>query len=372
MKLDNVIYATVTRPSMPPLSEFISFLETIWESKVLTNNGVYHQQFEKELGERLKIKHLSIFTNGTLPLTTALQSMRITGEVITTPYSFVATAHAIHWVGAVPVFVDVDDFGNISTRKIEQAITPRTTAIMPVHCYGNPCDFNGIQEIADRYGLKVIYDAAHCFGVEINGKSILEFGDMATLSFHATKTFNTLEGGALVCRDSATKTRVDYLKNFGFAGETKIVMPGINGKMDEFRAAFGVLLLRHIDGEIAKRKKIAEIYRESLDRVEGISFFHDIEDIKHNYGYFPIFVSEKRYGMSRDSLYEKLKANGFHARRYFHPLISDFLPYRGLPSSNKKNLPNAVKISEEVICLPIYADLQKDYVERIAEIIQLK
>jgi dTDP-4-amino-4,6-dideoxygalactose transaminase len=295
--------------------------------------------------------------------------MRISGEVITSPYSFAATAHSIQWIGATPVFVDVDDYGNISPEKIEHAITPKTTAIMPVHCYGNPCKVNEIQEITDRYGLKLIYDAAHCFGVEINGKSILEYGDMSTLSFHATKSFNTLEGGALVCRDKATKERIDYLKNFGFAGETKIIMPGINGKMDEIRAAYGLLLLKYVDKEIEKRKKIAGTYRDMLADVKGISFFNDIENVKHNYIYFPIFIDEKEYGMSRDLLYEKLKDCGFYARRYFYPLISEFLPYKGLPSSAAKNLPNAVKMAKEVICLPMYADLAVEDVEKICGVI---
>ena len=361
---------TVTKPSMPPLAEFIPYLEDIWERKILTNGGLYHQEFENELCKYLKIKHLSIFTNGTLPLTTALQSMRITGEVITTPYSFAATTHSIQWIGATPVFVDVDDYGNILPEEIEQAITPKTTAIMPVHCYGNPCKVNEIKEIADKYGLKVIYDAAHCFGVEINGESILEYGDMATLSFHATKTFNTLEGGALICRDKVAKQRIDHLKNFGFADETKIIMPGINGKMDEIRAAYGLLLLKYIDNEIDKRKKIAQNYRNLLADVKGLRFFNDIENVRHNYIYFPIFIDEKEYGMSRDSLYEKLKENGFYVRRYFYPLISEFLPYNGLLSSDPKNLPNALKMSKEVICLPMYADLALDDVERVCEVVK--
>ena len=363
---------TVTKPSLPPLAEFIPYLEDIWERKWLTNNGHYHQEFEKALCEYLKIKHLSVFTNGTFPLTLALQSLRITGEVITTPYSFAATTHAIQWNGLTPVFVDVDEYGNIAPEKIEQAIGPKTTAIMAVHCYGNPCKINEITEIADRYGLKVIYDAAHCFGVEINGKSILEYGDLATLSFHATKTFNTFEGGALVCRDKATKERIDNLKNFGFAGETKIIMPGINGKMDEIRAAFGLLQLKYIGEEIQKRKKIAELYREKLKNISGIRYFDDIENVRHNYIYFPIFVNEKEYGISRDNLYEKLKENGIFARRYFYPLISEFLPYKSLPSSGAKNLPNATRLSREVICLPIYAELSESDFEKVVKILQNK
>ena len=361
---------TVTKPSMPPLEEFLPYLSDIWERKLLTNSGPYHKEFEKELCKHLKIEHLSLFTNGTLPLTTALQALRVTGEVITTPYSFAATAHAIQWVGATPVFVDVDEHGNIHPGRIEQAITPKTTAILPVHCYGNPCKVSEIQDLADTYGLKIIYDAAHCFGVEIGGKSILEYGDMATLSFHATKSFNTLEGGSLVCRDAAGKKRIDQLKNFGFAGETKITMPGINGKMDEIRAAYGLLLLKHIESEIEKRRKIATAYRELLAKAKGISYFNDIDNVKHSYVYFPIFVNEKEYGMSRDSLYEKLKENEFYARRYFYPLISDFLPYKGLPSSDTSNLPNATKMASEVICLPLYSDLAVEDVERIVEVIK--
>ena len=361
---------TVTKPSLPPLAEFIPYLEDIWERKILTNGGLYHQELEKSLCEYLKIKHLSVFTNGTLPLTTALQSMRISGEIITTPYSFAATTHSIQWVGATPVFADVDlKDGNISPEKIELAITPKTTAIMAVHCYGNPCKVNEIQEIADKYGLKLIYDAAHAFGVEINEKSILEYGDMATLSFHATKAFNTFEGGGLVCRDEATKARIDNLKNFGFVDETKIIMAGINGKMDEIRAAFGLLQLKYIDREIEKRRKNAELYREKLKNIQGISFFTNIENVKHNHAYFPIFVNENEYGMSRDNLYEKFKENEIFARRYFYPLCSEFLPYKNLPSANAENLPNATKLSREVICLPMYADLAVEDVEFISEII---
>jgi dTDP-4-amino-4,6-dideoxygalactose transaminase len=364
---------TVTKPSLPPLEEFIPYLEDIWERKILTNNGFYHREFEKELCNYLKVPYLSVFTNGTFPLTLALQCLRITGEVITTPYSFAATTHAIQWNGLTPVFVDVDyETGNISPEKIEQAIGPKTTAIMAVHCYGNPCKIDEITEIANRYGLKVIYDAAHCFGVEIGGKSILEHGDMATLSFHATKTFNTLEGGALICRDEATKTRVNNLKNVGFARETKNIMPGINGKMDEFRAAFGLLQLKYIDGEIRKRKKIAEIYRENLKNIPGIRYLNDIENVRHNYIYFPIFVCEKEYGKTRDELYEILKKNDIFARRYFYPLISEFLPYKSLPSSNAKNLPNATKLSREVICLPMYADLSESDVENVCRLLNFK
>jgi dTDP-4-amino-4,6-dideoxygalactose transaminase len=361
----------VTSPLLPSLEEFYPYLKDIWERKWLTNNGHYHKELEKALCKYLGVEHLSLFTNGTLPLITALQAMRITGEVITTPYSFVATAHSIWWNGLKPVFVDIEEKTcNINPALIEQAITPQTTAIMPVHVYGNPCDMQGIQDIADRYGLAVIYDAAHAFGVRVNGEPILNFGDMSTLSFHATKTYNTLEGGALVVKDSATKKRIDYLKNFGFAGEITVVAPGINSKMDELRAAYGLLNLKQIDGAIEKRKKIAEAYRELLRNANGISFFEDIPGVAHNYSYFPIFVNEGEYGMSRDSLYEKMKQNDIFGRRYFYPLISDFPVYKGLPSSEPERLPVAHKKASEVICLPIYADLEMADVERVAEVMR--
>jgi dTDP-4-amino-4,6-dideoxygalactose transaminase len=360
----------VTSPLLPPLKEFIPYLEDIWESKWLANCGNYHKKLEKALTEYLNIEHISLFTNGTLPLVTALQSMRISGEVITTPYSFPATAHSLVWNGIEPIFVDVDEWGNVNPDCIERAITPKTQAILAVHVYGNPCNTQKIKEIADKYGLKLIYDAAHCFGVEINGKSILEHGDISTLSFHATKLFNTFEGGALICRDKATKERIDYLKNFGFAGETEIIMPGINGKIDEIRCAYGLLNLKYVDKAIANRKRCAMKYREKLADVKGISFFSDMDGVKHNYSYFPIFIDKAKYGMSRDELYEKLKKHNIFARRYFYPLISDFVPYRNLKSAEHENLPNAAKMAEQVICLPIYADLEVEDVERVAGAIQ--
>lgn len=361
---------TVTSPLLPDLKEFEKMLEDIWQRKWLTNNGYYHKELEKALAEYLGVPYISLFTNGTLPLITALQAMRITGEVITTPYSFVATTHSIWWNNLKPVFVDVEEeTGNINPEKIEAAITPRTTAIMPVHVYGNPCNTKRIQEIADIYGLKVIYDAAHAFGVNVNGKSILENGDMSTLSFHATKVYNTVEGGALICRDEATKKRIDYLKNFGFAGETTVVAPGINSKMDEIRSAYGLLNLKQVDEAIAKRKHISELYREALRNVPGIRFLNDIEGVRHNYSYFPIFITEKEYGMSRDALYDKLKSQNILARRYFYPLISNFPVYRGLESANVANLPIATKLANQVLCLPMYADLTDDDVERVIEVV---
>lgn len=325
---------TVTSPLLPNLGEFTEILKDIWNSKWITNNGSYHQKLEQALAEYLKVPYVSLFTNGTLPLITALQALRITGEVITTPYSFVATTHALWWNGIKPVFVDIDPkTGNLDPNKVEAAITPRTTAIMPVHVYGQPCDINAIQAIADNYGLKVIYDAAHAFGVEVNGKSILNAGDMSTLSFHATKVYNTVEGGAMIMHDEKTKKRIDYLKNFGFANETTVVGPGINSKMDEIRAAYGLLNLRQVDAAIEARRQVAIKYRESLKNVEGITFFEDIPHVKHNYSYFPIFVDAEKYGMTRDELYFKMKEKNVWGRRYFYPLISTFSTYRGLESS---------------------------------------
>jgi dTDP-4-amino-4,6-dideoxygalactose transaminase len=362
---------TVTSPLLPDLKEFEKMLEDIWQRKWLTNNGYYHKELEKALAEYLGVPYISLFTNGTLPLITALQALNLReGEIITTPYSFVATTHSIWWNNLKPVFVDVEEeTGNIDPDKIEAAITPRTRAIMPVHVYGTPCNTKRIQEIADIYGLKVIYDAAHAFGVNVNGKSILENGDMSTLSFHATKVYNTVEGGALICRDEATKKRIDYLKNFGFAGETTVVAPGINSKMDEIRSAYGLLNLKQVDEAIAKRKHVAELYREALKNVSGIRFLNDIGGVRHNYSYFPIFITEKEYGMSRDALYEKLKKQNILARRYFYPLISNFPVYRGLESSNPANLPIATKLADQVLCLPMYADLTNDDVARILKVV---
>jgi dTDP-4-amino-4,6-dideoxygalactose transaminase len=362
---------TVTSPLLPSLDEFEPLLKDIWDRKWLTNNGYYHKQLEAALAEYLGVEYISLFTNGTLPLITALQAMRITGEVITTPYSFVATTHSIWWNGLTPVFVDVDPAtGNLDPQKIEEAITPKTTAIMPVHVYGNPCDIDAIQEIADRYGLAVIYDAAHAFNVKVNGKTILDAGDMNTLSFHATKTYNTVEGGALICHDARTKKRIDYLKNFGFAGETTVVAPGINSKMDEIRSAYGLCNLKHIDGAIAARKKVAEIYRKDLADVLGITMFKERDDVTYNYSYFPIFVNEAEFGMSRDALYQKMKSQNVLGRRYFYPLISDFAIYRGLPSANKANLPVATRMANEVICLPMHAGLSGDDISKVLDCIK--
>lgn len=363
--MDNKII-TVTSPLLPDLDEFNALLKEIWASKWITNNGSFHKQLEKELAAYLKVPYISLFTNGTLPLITALQALRITGEVITTPYSFVATTHSLWWNGIKPVFVDIDlATGNMDSEKIEAAITPKTTAIMPVHVYGKPCNTKRIKEIADTYGLKVIYDAAHAFGVEVNGESVLNAGDMSTLSFHATKVYNTVEGGALVMHDAETKKRIDYLKNFGFANEVTVVGPGINSKMDEIRAAYGLLNLRQVDAAIEARRQVAIKYREALRPVEGITFFDDMPGVKHNYSYFPIFVDAEKYGMTRDELYFKMKERNVLGRRYFYPLISEFSTYRGLESARPENLPNAHRMAETVICLPMHHALSDDDIERV-------
>lgn len=361
---------TVTSPLLPNLDEFNEMLRDIWASKWITNNGDFHKQLEAELCNYLKVPYISLFTNGTLPLITALQALRISGEVITTPFSFVATTHSIWWNGIKPVFVDIDPSNcGLDPDKIEAAITPKTTAIMPVHCYGKPCDTERIQAIADKYGLKVIYDAAHAFGVEVNGESILNKGDMSTLSFHATKVYNTIEGGALVMHDEQTKKRIDYLKNFGFAGETEVVAPGINSKMDEVRAAYGLLNLRQVDACIDARRQVAVRYRDALRDVKGICFFDDMPGVRHNYSYFPIFVNAEEYGMTRDELYFKLKEHNILGRRYFYPLISTFSTYRGLSSATADNLPNATRIANEVICLPMHHELNEKDLNRILDVI---
>ena len=362
---------TVTQPFLPPLNKFIPYLKDIWKRKWLTNNGFYHQELEKALCEYLNISYISVFSNGTLPLMVALEALDIKGEVITTPYSFVATTHSLWWNGIKPVFVDVEEKTcNLNPDKIENAITSKTTAIMPVHVYGTPCNTEAIKKIANKHGLRIIYDAAHAFGVEENGKSILSFGDITTLSFHATKTYNTAEGGALVCNDAQTKQKIDQLKNFGFASETDVIMPGINGKMDEIRAALGLLNLKYIDNTIAKRQKISQYYRNELKDVSGIKIMDEYPNIKSNYSYFPIFIRKNEYGMSRDELYEKLKQNNIFGRRYFYPLISAFSPYCDLDSSAPQNLPIAHKLADSVLCLPIYADLDLKDVNRICEIIK--
>ena len=359
----------VTQPSLPPLEEFIPYLEKIWENKVLTNCGPFHQQLEEALCNYLGVEHIALFTNGTIALVTALQSLRVTGEVITTPYSFVATSHSLLWNSIKPVFVDIEpDTLNIDPQKIEAAITPQTTAILAVHCYGHPCNVDAIQKIADTYNLKVIYDAAHAFGVKCHCGSVLNHGDLSVLSFHATKVFNTFEGGAIICPDAESKARIDQLKNFGHAGEINVVAPGINGKLSEFNAALGLLQLEYIDEAIAKRKAIDETYRRRLSEVTGIQCLQDSGELVANYAYFPILVDDS-YALSRDALYDHLKTKGIHPRRYFYPLISEFPMYRGLPSSSPERLPLALNAASQVLCLPIYPDLSLDTVETICRLI---
>lgn len=360
----------VTQPYLPPLKEFNDYLEKIWESKWLTNNGQFHQQLETELCKFLGIKYISLFANATLALVAALQVLRITGEVITTPFSFVATTHALWWNNIKPVFVDIDPITmNLDPKKIETAITTRTTAILPVHVYGNPCDIQCIQKIADVYGLKVIYDACHTFGAKINNTSLCSYGDLSVLSFHATKVFTTFEGGAIVCHDEKTKKRIDYLKNFGFADEVTVVAPGINAKMNEIQAAFGLLNLKYINNALESRQKIAIKYRHLLQNIQGIYFCNDFDKVAHNYAYFPILVNSSEYGKTRDELYEWLKQKNYYTRRYFYPLISDFPPYKNLESSKVSNLPVAHDISEKILCLPIYPDLEIIHVENICSLI---
>lgn len=360
----------VTQPYLPPLEEFIPYLEKIWENKRLTNNGPFHQQLEQALCEYLDVEHISLFTNGTIALVTALQALQITGEVITTPYSFVATAHSLIWNDITPVFVDIDpETMNLDPEKIEAAITPRTTAILPVHCYGNPCDVERIRQIADTYDLRVIYDAAHAFGIKYKGKSLLKHGDLSVLSFHATKVFNTFEGGAIVCPDSKTKQRIDYLKNFGFADEVTVVAPGINGKMSEINAAFGLLQLKYVDEAINKRRNIHEWYMKKLSGLRGIKLPVLSHDTTHNYSYFPILVGPE-YPLTRDDLYEKLRDKGIYARRYFYPLISDMSMYRAFSSSIRENLQEATSIAEQVLCLPIYPDLSENNVGEVISLLR--
>jgi dTDP-4-amino-4,6-dideoxygalactose transaminase len=359
----------VTQPYLPPLEEFIPYLEKIWERKILTNAGPFHAQLEKELCEFLGVEHLALFSNGTIALITALQALRITGEVITTPYSFVATAHSLLWNGIKPVFVDIHpDTLNLDPAKIEAAITPQTTAIMPVHCYGHPCDVEAIQKIADNYNLKVIYDAAHAFGVRDEVGSILRHGDLSILSFHATKVFNTFEGGAIICPDAKTKLRIDQLKNFGFVDELTVVAPGINGKMSEINAAFGLLQLRHVQQAVARRKEIDVLYRSLLTNVKGIQCVQDSGEQIANFSYFPVLV-DALYPLNRDQLYELLKERGIFARRYFYPLITDFPMYRSIQSAQPVNLPVATKVAQQVLCLPIYPALSDSDVHDVCQLI---
>ena len=362
---------TVTQPHLPPLDDFLPYLEQIWSSKILTNGGPFHRQLEVALAAFLGVPYVCLFANATVALVTALQALRISGEVITTPYSFVATAHSLLWNGIKPVFVDIDPHTyNLDPDKIEAAITPQTTAIMPVHCYGRPCDTEAIQRIADNYNLKVIYDAAHAFGVQRQGQSVLNAGDMSILSFHATKVFNTFEGGAIICQDLRTKQHIDHLKNFGFVNEVTVVAAGINGKMSEFNAALGLLQLKHMPAVLDRREQIDALYRERLSMVDGIEAPDWPNQDRVNWSYFPIRV-KPQFPLGRDELYDELKHQGISGRRYFYPLISEFPMYRGLPSAQPQLMPHAIEASREVICLPQYPGLADEDVHRVCDVIEV-
>jgi len=367
---DKKIPIYVTRPNLPPLEKLQPYLEEIWKNKILTNDGPFHKKFEKALAEHLDVEHINLFTNATIALVVGLQALRITGEVITTPFSFVATTHSLKWNGITPVFCDIEEETlNIDPDKIEALITPKTTAIMPVHVYGHPCDTEKIQAIADKYGLKVIYDAAHAFGIKVNDKNLFLAGDMSVISFHGTKLFTTFEGGAIISKDEKLKKRMDYLKNFGFSDELTVIAPGINGKMNEFQSVIGLLSLEIVEQEIANRKKVAETYFELLRDVKGIKVFDNFNDYKYNYAYFPVLIDEKEFGASRENVYDELRKQNIFVRRYFYPLISNMPTYRSLPSSGKENLPVANKIGDQILCLPIYGDLENEKIVDICKII---
>lgn len=366
--IENLI--PVIQPALPPLEEFVPYLEKIWNNKWLTNNGYFHQQLEKELADYLGVKYISLFSNGTLALISALKALNIQGEVITTPFSFVATSHSLLWNRITPVFVDIEpDYMNLDPGKIEAAITPRVTAIMPVHVYGNPCQMDRIQQIADKHNLKVIYDAAHAFGVRKGGVSILNYGDLSVLSFHATKVYNTIEGGAIISHSSEMKHYIDRLRNFGFQGEMTVEEPGINAKLNEVQSAYGLLQLKYVDDYIKRRKEINFLYCQLLKDIDGITFLSDMPEIQHVSPYFPILINKEKYGISRDELYERLKDNDILSRRYFYPLISDFKLYRDLPSADPQNLPVATKMAKKVLCLPMHVDLKDDEINHICTIL---
>jgi dTDP-4-amino-4,6-dideoxygalactose transaminase len=361
----------VTRPSVPPLKEYTKYLKQIWDNKILSNNGPFHQQLEKELSKYLKVKYISLFSNGTLALVTALQALDLKGEVITTPFSFVATAHSLLWNNIKPVFADIEPKTfNIDPDKIEEAITPKTSAIFPVHVYGNPCNVKRIKEIAKKYNLKVIYDACHTFGVTIDNIPVLNFGDLSVMSFHATKVFNTFEGGAIVCHDKKTKEYIDHLKNFGITSEVQVKAIGLNAKMNEAQAAMGLLQLKYVDGYIKKRKIITELYRKELKKIKGIVCLDDMPGVKHCYSYFPILVDKDKFGITRDELYNKLKKHNIFSRRYFYPLISQYPIYQKLKSAQSGKMPVAEKLTEQVLCLPLYPELKKNIIKNIVEILK--
>lgn len=359
----------VTQPFLPPLEELLPHLQKIWDAKWLTNAGPLHQQLEKQLAEYLGVPYLSLFSNGTIALMVALRALKIQGEVITTPYSFVATTHSLLWNNITPVFADIDTTTcNLDPEKIEAAITPETRAIMPVHCYGTPCDVERINDIAKRYGLKVIYDAAHAFAVDYKGQSLLNHGDLSILSFHATKVFNTIEGGAIICQDAETKQYIDHLKNFGFVDETVVVATGINGKMNEIQAAFGLLQLEHIATALEKRKQIADLYRKRLEAIPGVTPVPQHPEASSNNSYFPVLIDHP-YPRTRDQLYQHLRENKILSRRYFYPLISEFPMYKDLPSSAAENLPVAHSIANRILCLPIYPNLTLSEANHIIDLV---
>lgn len=361
----------ITKPNLPSLVKLQPYLEEIWNNKILTNNGPFHQKFEKELAKYLDVEHINLFTNATIALVVGLQALRITGEVITTPFSFVATTHALKWNGITPVFCDIEEKTlNIDPDKIEALITPKTTAIMPVHVYGHPCDTEKIQAIADKYGLKVIYDAAHAFGINMNDKNLFLEGDMSVISFHGTKLFTTFEGGAVITKDAELKKQIDFLKNFGFADEVTVIAPGINGKMNEFQSAIGLLSLEIVDEEIANRKKAAETYFDLLKNVKGIKVFNNFDKFEYNFAYFPILIDENEFGASREIVYAELKKNNIYARRYFYPLISNMPFYNSLGSAAKEYLLVANRIAEQILCLPIYGTILMDDINTICRIIK--
>jgi dTDP-4-amino-4,6-dideoxygalactose transaminase len=361
----------VTQPVLPDFDDFILSISKIWENKILSNSGPFHKELEEKLAEFLGVKYVSLFSNGTLGLITALQALNISGEVITTPFSFVATSHSLLWNGIKPVFVDIDEKTfNIDFNKVESAITSKTKAILAVHVYGNPCANTELQTIANKYGLKIIYDAAHAFNVKYNNTSILNYGDLSVLSFHATKVFNTIEGGAIISHDEITKKRIDLLKNFGYSGEFDVIATGINAKMNEFQSAYGLLQLKTINRDILKRKELTNIYRQFLNNIPGIKLMQEDDNVDYNYSYMPIIINSDKYGMSRDSLYNHLKSFNIYSRKYFYPLISEFPMYKSLESSKISNLPIANKISNNVLCLPIYPNLESSQIEFICNLIK--
>ena len=358
----------VTKPFLPELNEFLPYLEKIWSNGQITNNGPFHKQLETELAMFLGVQYISLVNNATIALLVAIRALNLKGEIITTPYSFVATAHSIQWNGLKPIFVDIQesDF-NIDPIKIEKSITEKTSAILPVHVYGNPCNIIEIEKIAEKYNLKILYDAAHCFNVKVCGMPLVSYGDLSVLSFHATKVFNTFEGGAIISHSLEMKNKIDNLKNFGFINQTNVERVGINGKMNELQASMGLVQLKHIKKNIQKREIVANKYTIGLKDVKGITLYRISDSVVANYSYFPILVNQD-YSLTRDELFNLLVSYRIYARRYFHPLITDFKAYK--TGTKIKDLNVAEKISKSVICLPIYPDLEEDIIKLIIKIIK--